>query len=378
MLRQNDSYLKASITFVIISILLAILLFFRCDKYAMTDLLRAAVKLKTGDFNHLLFAVRPAILIVAYILPITPEDSLPLISIVSYVASIFLTYYFTKSLYDDLSAVLATALLAANFPVILNSSAPNADIAGLAASLLTQCLALRLLRRESIMIWGFYGLLSGFLVLVRETVLMPVIAVCLLLFYKRMRRAFLFYSGAAFSIIMTWQIYTSLMFHMNYLTQFFTGLSLSTKYSGVLYNPLKVIRYLLDGLSPILIVMVIIGFVLEEQKERFKVLHIFGVPSLILSIGWPAIYEPRIAVIALPGLIHVGGYGLRKILESLSDKPVYGAKNGLLSLFLVLLIYLSGNSLLAYINNGYKISPIWRFIELPLIALRLSIYVLSR
>jgi hypothetical protein len=119
--------------------------------------------------------------------------------------------------------------------------------------------------------------------------------------------------------------------------------------------------YLLDGLSPVLIVAVIIGLVLEEQEERFKILHVFGVPSLILSIGWPAIYEPRIAIIALPGLIHVGGYGLRKILESLSNKPIYRVRNGLLALLLILLIYTSGNFLLAYVNNGYMISPIWRF-----------------
>jgi 4-amino-4-deoxy-L-arabinose transferase-like glycosyltransferase len=166
------------------------------------------------------FAVRPAILIVAYVLPIKPEVSLPLISMVFYVASIFLAFYFTKSLYDNISAVFAAALLAANFPVILNSSAPNADITGLAAALLIQCLALRLLRQKSTNNWIFMGLLSGSLVLIRETVLMAVIAVCLLLIYKRMRRAFLFYSVAAFLIIIAWQTYTSLMFHMNYLTQF--------------------------------------------------------------------------------------------------------------------------------------------------------------
>jgi len=361
MMRQNNSYLRVGTAFVIISILLTVLLFFRCDKYVMTDLLRAAVRVKAGDFNHLLFAVRPAILIVAYVLPIKPEVSLPLISMVFYVASIFLAFYFTKSLYDDISAVLAAALLAANFPVILNSSAPNADMAGLAAALLIQCLALRLLRQKSTNNWIFMGLLSGSLVLIRETVLMAVIAVCLLLIYKRMRRAFLFYSVAAFLIIIAWQTYASLTFRMNYLTQFFTGLSLSTKYSGVIYNPLKVVGYLLDGLSPVLIVAAVIGLVLEEQEERFKILHVFGVPSLILSIGWPAIYEPRIAIIALPGLIHVGGYGLRKILESLSNKPIYGVRNGLPALLLILLIYTSGNFLLAYVNNGYMISPIWRF-----------------
>lgn len=55
MMRQNNSYLRVSTTFIMISILLTILLFFRCDKYVMTDLLRAAVKVKAGDFNHLLF-----------------------------------------------------------------------------------------------------------------------------------------------------------------------------------------------------------------------------------------------------------------------------------------------------------------------------------
>ncbi|MEM3669950.1 MAG: glycosyltransferase family 39 protein [Nitrososphaerota archaeon] len=323
------------------------------------------MRVKAGDFNHLFFAVRPATLIIVYLLPLTPDATLSLISIISYIISIILTFFFTKCLYDNTAATFAAAFLASNFPVILNSSSPNADLPGLAACLLLQCIGLRFStynKKQIVLKWVLFGLLSGIFALIREPVIMSIIAICLLLIHKRLFREFLLYSIVTFSIITLWQIYAYYIIHMSYITQLLTGLSLSTKYSGVAYNPLKILGYLLNGLSPILIISGIIGILLDDNKERFKILHIFGIPPLVLSIAWPAIYEPRLAIIALPGLIHISGYGLKKIMERLSELPFYGALKGLFSLLLILLIYFLGNFFLAYINNGYKISPIWRYI----------------
>jgi len=144
---------------------------------------------------------------------------------------------------------------------------------------------------------------------------------------------------------------------MNYLTQISTGLSLSMKYSGVFYNPIKVVGYLIVGLTPVLIILALVGILLDENEERFKIVHFLALPSLLL-----AIYEPRVAIIALPGIIYLCGYGLSKLIIQLSKRPFYKIGSGTLLLIILLTLNLLGNLFLAYINNGSKISPIWRFL----------------
>jgi len=68
-MRKNKLDLQSMIpiVFTIISILLSIILFFRVEKYSSSDLMRAALYVKKGDFNVMLFAVRPVLLLLAYI-----------------------------------------------------------------------------------------------------------------------------------------------------------------------------------------------------------------------------------------------------------------------------------------------------------------------
>lgn len=319
--------------------------------------------MKRGDFNVMLFAVRPILLLLAYISPWNPLPFLSLISLVSYLVSVYLSYRFARELYDKSSALLTSSLLASNFVVILLSSAPMADLPSLASALAIQFLVLRGLKSHVVneLSWLKYGLLSGFLILVRENVMMSVAAMCLLLLHKKLYKPLLAYTISALIVVACWQTFVSEVLRMSYLTQLSTGISLSMKYSGIPYNPLKVLGYLIDGFTPILIVLAFLGILLDGDKERFRLIHIIGLPPLMLAILWPAIYEPRLAVIAFPGIIHICGYGLSKLMERLSEKPIYGicGKNALITLFLAANLCI--NLFLAYVNNNYEFSAIWRF-----------------
>lgn len=363
-MRKNNLDLQSMIpiVFTIISILLSIILFFRVEKYSSSDLMRAALYVKKGDFNVMLFAVRPVLLLLAYIYPWSPPPFLSSISLVSYLISVYLSYKFARELYDKLSALLASSLLASNFTAILLSSAPMADLPSLASALAIQLIVLRGLKNHhrTGLSWLKYGLFSGFLILVRENVMMSVAAMCLLLLHKKLYKPLLAYAVSTLIVVACWQTFTLEVFHMSYLTQLSTGISLSVKYSGGPYNPFKVAGYLMDGLTPILIVLAFSGILLDDDKERFKLIHIIALPSLMLAILWPAIYEPRVAIISFPGIIHVCGYGLRKLIGKLSEKPIYRicGENTLTILFLA--ANLCVNLFLAYINNSYRFSAIWR------------------
>jgi len=313
----------------------------------------------------MLFVVRPILLILAYILPQDALQSLSILSLLSYLASVYLSYKFTKEVYDENSALLASYLLATNFAVILVSSAPMADIPSLASNLALLYIFFSKLRNttKSRKAWLMYGLLTSLLILVRENVLTSVIAICIVLYYRKTYRQLMIYLFSVFIVLVCWQLFTTNQFNMNYLTQLSTGLLLSVKYSGVLYNPIKVISYLMIGLTPLLIILALIGILLDEDEERFKMSHFLALPSLLLAILWPAIYEPRVAIIALPGIIHLCGYGLNNLIIQLSKKPFYRNCGGYLLLIILLTLNLMSNLFLAYINNGFKISPIWRFLR---------------
>ena len=313
----------------------------------------------------MLFVVRPILLILAYILPQDALQSLSILSLFSYLASVYLSYKFTKEVYDENSALLASYLLATNFAVILVSSAPMADIPSLASNLALLYIFFSKLRNttKSRKAWLIYGLLTSLLILVRENVLTSVIAICIVLYYRKTYRQLMIYLSSVFIVLVGWQLFTTIQFNMNYLTQLSTGLLLSVKYSGVSYNPIKVISYLMIGLTPLLIILALIGILLDEDEERFKMSHFLALPSLLLAILWPAIYEPRVAIIALPGIIHLCGYGLNNLIIQLSKKPFYRNCGSYLLLIILLTLNLMSNLFLAYINNGFKISPIWRFLR---------------
>jgi|GEM_PF-3273710 len=358
----NDKHII--LAFIITSILLSVTLFFNVEKYAESDLMLSAKSVKNNDFKTMLFTVRPILLILAYILPQDPIQSLSILSLLSYLASVYLSYKFTKELYDEKSALLASYLLTTNFAVILASSAPMADCPSIASNLTLLYLYFSKLRdvTESRKMWLIYGLLTSLLILVRENVLTSVIAICIILSYRKVYRQLVIYLFSIFTVVTVWQLFTTIQFNMNYLTQLSTGLSLSMKYSGVFYNPIKVVGYLIVGLTPVLIILALVGILLDENEERFKIVHFLALPSLLLAILWPAIYEPRVAIIALPGIIYLCGYGLNKLIIQLSKKPFYKIGGGSLLLVLLLTLNLLGNLFLAYINNGSKISPIWRFL----------------
>lgn len=358
----NDEHVI--LTFIITSILLSVTFFFNVEKYAESDLLVSAKSVKNNDFQTMLFTVRPILLILAYILPQDPIQSLSLLSLLSYLASVYLSYKFTKKLYDEKSALLTSYLLAANFTIILVSSAPMADCPSLVSNLTLLYLYFSKLRdiTMSRKAWLIFGLLTSLLILVRENVLTSVITICIILSYKKLYRQLVVYLFSIFIVLTFWQLFTTIQFNMNYLTQLSTGLSLSVKYSGVFYNPIKVVGYLMIGLTPVLIILAIVGILLDENEERFKIAHFLALPSLLLAVLWPAIYEPRITIIALPGIIYLCGYGLNKLITQLSWRPFYNIGGSSLLLIVLLTLNLLGNLFLAYINNGSKISPIWRFL----------------
>ena len=184
----NDKHVI--LAFIITSILLSITLFFNVEKYAESDLMLSARLVKNNDFKTMLFTVRPILLILAYILPQDPIQSLSILSLISYLASVYLSYKFTKELYDERSALLASYLLATNFAVILASSAPMADCPSIASNLTLLYLYFSKLRgvTESGKMWLMYGLLTSLLILVRENVLTSVIAICIILSYRKVYR----------------------------------------------------------------------------------------------------------------------------------------------------------------------------------------------
>jgi len=354
------------IIFSVISVLLSIILFFRVEKYSTSDILLAAQHLKEkSDFNVMLFAVRPLLLLLAYLFPLEPLFLLSSLSLVSYLISVFLSYKFARELYERSSALLTTSLMASNFTVMLLSSAPMADLPGLASALAIQIMVFRAIRRyppNHTLAWIKYGFFSGLLILVRENVMMAAVAMFLLLLFKKLYKALLVYMTSTLVVVICYQIYATLFLHMNYFTQLLTGISLSVKYSGAIYNPLKVMSYLSLGLTPILIFLLFLGFLFDDEEERFRILHLIALPSFALAILWPAIYEPRLAVIAFPGIIHICGKGLKELVGKLSKKPIYRlcGENLLTIFFLTLNLFI--NVLLAYINNNYSFSVIWRLL----------------
>ncbi|MCS7142379.1 MAG: glycosyltransferase family 39 protein [Aigarchaeota archaeon] len=343
-------------------------LFFYPERYEKTDLLLAAEAARAGDYDSLLFAVRPLLIFLSSLFPsyVSTGVILSFSSALCYITTIYLVSRTTLLLYGSEAASMAAFLVASNYAVILNAAAPNADLPGLMSSVLLQYLIVNKIvkdRQLSDRYMISLGLLSGVLSLARENVLATVLSITLLLSLFDKRRLFIYLCGSV-PIPLLWQIYATLTLNDNYLSWILSGgFALSFKYEGVPYNPIKVIGYLLEGLTPYITLFGLLGFLLDNDNRRLKLVIVLAFPSLLLSAVWPSLFEPRVAIIALPGLIYIAGHGANLFVELLRKKPIIGLGNGLPVTVAILVLYVVFNFYLTYINNGSQLSPVWSLLD---------------
>lgn len=204
-----------------------------------------------------------------------------------------------------------------------------------------------------------FGLVSGLAIFIRESVWASILAICISLLSMRKIRELLAYVLAVTLIPMTWNIYTTINYNLNYFTGLSTAMSLSLKYSGAIYNPFKVLGYLLDGLTPFHLIFILLWIVNETNRERFKFLHLVSLPFFLAAALWPGLYEPRIAIVVLPATAPLIGYGANELINRISSQPIYRrlGRGGLE--FIILASYLLFNILMAYLNNGLRFSYIF-------------------
>lgn len=337
-----------------------LLLFFYPQVRRTTDLLQTVIAVRNGDFNQLLVATRPLLVFLAAYSPCDPGLTLSVVSAFSHLMGIYLVFRLNRKLFGPNEGIAMALLLATNHAVMLNAAAPNADVPAMTASLLLQQLAIaetsvhgHLSGRRLVGI----GVLAGALALLRETVLSAIAGIALFLFLhqRSLRRALLWLIASA-AIPAAWQIHAMNWIGISYLDQLRTGLSLSTSYSAVPYNPVKVLGYLLDGMTPLLFLSSAIGLLFDDDRWRLRAALLIGGPSVALSAVWPAIYEPRVAIIAMPGLSFVAGRGLVVIANRLVANPLLKRRVGVAAFALLILIHVSFNYYLAYANNGGRFS----------------------
>jgi hypothetical protein len=104
------------------------------------------------------------------------------------------------------------------------------------------------------------------------------------------------------------------------------------------------------------------GLLYDRNRDRLIINHFFLIPALALALGWPAIFEPRVALIALHALIPPASYGLSVLSNTLTNHVVYGKRLGNLLLIVIYLLHIIFNTWMAYANNRQHFSPLWRFI----------------
>ncbi|MEM0374846.1 MAG: glycosyltransferase family 39 protein [Nitrososphaerota archaeon] len=339
-----------------------ILLFFYPQIRRSTDLLHTVYAVRGGDSNQLLVATRPLLVFLAAYLPYDPGLTLSVVSALSHLLGVYLVFRLNRDLFGPSEGIAMAFLLTTNHAVMLNAAAPNADVPAMTASILLQYLAIVevLLRgsSNSRRLVGI-GLLAGALVLLRETVLSTIAGIALfLLLHQRSPRQALLWLTASTAVPIVWQIYAMNWIGISYLDQLKTGIAISTSYSAVPYNPVKVLGYLLDGITPLMLLASAIGLLFDDAEWRLKAALLIGGPSVILAAFWPAIYEPRVVVIAMPGLSFVAGRGLVVIANRLIDGPLLKRRFGVAAFALLMLIHVSFNYYLAYANNGGRFSPI--------------------
>jgi len=347
---------------LLISFLTTLILFFDPYPYRSSDLMECILSLQNGKFHHIFIAVRPILPFLAIISPLPPELTLSIISLCSFIASYFICSYYVKSLFPS-SRISFYGAYFTNFvfPLILTSSARMADAFSYFLSLCVLALFVKNFKRELAKnrLWVYLGLFSGLIVLVRENIWASIIAVCLCLLLARKVKTLLTYILSAIIIPVTWNLYTSFSYGLNYLTAFYTSVSLSIKYSGVAYNPWKVLGYFIDGLTPFLLAFTLLWILNEVDRDRFKLLHIISLPFISAAILWPGLYEPRIVIVALPAIAPLTGYGANILIERLSTQPIYGKLGRDRIEYAVLISYFLFNILMAYLNNGLRFSYIF-------------------
>jgi hypothetical protein len=203
-----------------------------------------------------------------------------------------------------------------------------------------------------------FGLLSGLLGLIRENVLAAVFGAFLALF-KENRSIGIIYIATALILPTFWQLYANLFFGMSLLTQIYTGVSIATTYE---YNPVKIIRYFVFGVGPLPLFSLLLGLLYDNDKNRQILIHCFLLPAVGLALGWPATFEPRVALIAFHALIPPSSHGLVILIDSLKKSCVVREKDGYAYNCDNLHTKLVFNLWMAFTNNKSSFSPLWRFL----------------
>jgi hypothetical protein len=342
--------------------ILTLFLFFLPDLYANTDLSLAVQAVVEGKHQNLLLGVRPLLIFIAIIFPLPHSLVLSIISRIFYVFSIFVGHLLVKRMYDERTAYYFPLLWLPNAYFILNAFAPNADVPAIFAGLTIWLVTLRLLQKRNNhgqnVELVLFGLLSGLLGLIRENVLAAVFGAFLALF-KEYRSIGIIYIATALILPTFWQLYANLFFGMSLLTQIYTGVSIATTYE---YNPVKIIRYFVFGVGPLPLFSLLLGLLYDNDKNRQILIHCFLLPAVGLALGWPATFEPRVALIAFHALIPPSSHGLVILIDSLKKSCVVREKDGYAYNCDNLHTKLVFNLWMAFTNNKSSFSPLWRFL----------------
>jgi hypothetical protein len=340
-------------------------LFFLPDLYANTDLSLAVQAIVEGKHQNLLLGVRPLLIFIATLFPLPYSLVLSIISGFFYVFSIFVGYFLVKRMYDERTAYYFPLLRLPNAYLILNAFAPNADVPAIFAGLTIWLVTLRLLQkrnnnRQNVEL-VLFGLLSGLLGLIRENVLAAVFGAFLALF-KENRFKGIIYVTTALILPTFWQLYANYantVFGVSLLTQIYTGVSIATTYE---YSPVKVIRYFVLGVGPLALFSLLLGLLCDSDRNRQILIHCFLLPAVGLALGWPALFEPRVALIAFHALIPPSSHGLVILMDSLKNHVLYGKRMATLIIAAIYILNLFFNLWMAYTNNKSSFSPLWRFL----------------
>jgi hypothetical protein len=342
--------------------ILVLFLFFLPDLYANTDLSLAVQAIVEGRHQNLLLGVRPLLIFIATLFPFPYSVVLSIVSGFFYVFSILIGFFLVKRIYDERTAYHFPLLWLPNAYLILNAFSPNADVPALFAGLIIWLLTLRLLQKgnnntQNVEI-VLFGLLSGLLGLIRENVLIAVFGAFLTLFKVNRFKGVVYVATA--SILPTfWQLYANMVFGVSLLTQIFTGVSIATAYE---YSPVKVIRYFVLGVGPLALFSLLLGLLFDKDRNRQILIHCFLLPAVGLALGWPAIFEPRVALIAFHALIPPSSHGLVILIDSFKNHVLYGKRVGTLIVAAIYILNLFFNLWMAYTNNKSGFSPLWRFL----------------
>ena len=342
---------------------MTLLLFFVPDVSSGSHIVEEVLQLE-GRVPNLFIAVRPFLVFFAkLLLPLPPTITISVLSGIMYIASIILSYYITKLLYGEKTAYIYPMLWLPNAYLMLFAFAPNADVPGLFGALLVMYLVIRHIYKSGksdhatvyVMLLGF---LSGALTLIRENVVSAILGAFFLLVTKEKWTKSIIYLVSALIIPSIWQLYVIFVHNISYLTFVDISVNNAIQYG---YHPFKIIRYFIYGLGPLPLFCLLMGLLSDRDRTRQIVNHFFLIPAIALALGWPGIFEPRVALIALHALIPTASYGFLVLSNALTNHVVYGKRLGKLLLIAIYLVHVTFNIWMAYTNNKQHFSPLWRF-----------------